>query len=120
MKIWVDDLKLPPDEDWIWAQTSCEAKTLLKREGVEVVSLDYDLSSSTSCAKCKNEYPEYCDCLCHAKYETGHDIALWMEENKIWPGTCLVHTYDEGGKLIWSVINKHLQESGSPTPKNPV
>ncbi len=119
MKVWVDDIKLPPEDDWVWAQTVCEAKTLLKDKDIEVISLDYDLSGSVSCAKCKNHYPEYCVCICHAKFENGHDLVLWMEENKLWPKACVVHAKDEGRKLMWSVIDAHYQ-CGSSTSENPV
>lgn len=45
MKLWVDDLREPPDQSWIWAQTYPEAiRDLSLFEGqIEVLSLDHDL-----------------------------------------------------------------------------
>src|SRR5690348_2081796 len=48
MKIWVDDIRTPPDNTWIWAKTSHEAIVLLTLSHVndldiEAMSLDHDL-----------------------------------------------------------------------------
>ncbi|MGV8875505.1 MAG: cyclic-phosphate processing receiver domain-containing protein [Rhodococcus sp. (in: high G+C Gram-positive bacteria)] len=42
MKLWVDDLRLPP-EGWEWAKTSREAITALSSSDVSELSLDHDL-----------------------------------------------------------------------------
>lgn len=45
MKIWLDDVREPPDDTWTWAKKSQEAISYLRFSPVPVteVSLDYDL-----------------------------------------------------------------------------
>lgn len=45
MKLWLDDVRLPPDETWTWAATADQAIALMRygREPLEAVSLDFDL-----------------------------------------------------------------------------
>ncbi|MCZ4653834.1 hypothetical protein O4157_20745 [Gordonia amicalis] len=42
MKLWVDDLRTPPD-GWAWAKTSAEAIGMLTDHAVTEPSLDHDL-----------------------------------------------------------------------------
>ena len=43
MKLWIDDLRLPP-EGWVWAKTSEEAINILNSGAkIEEMSLDHDL-----------------------------------------------------------------------------
>lgn len=44
IKLWVDDERLAP-KGWCWARTVVEARVVLRRGTVEVVSLDNDLGS---------------------------------------------------------------------------
>lgn len=43
MKIWIDDIRKPPDWDWLWARSSAEAITLLDTYPVNHISFDHDL-----------------------------------------------------------------------------
>ena len=43
MNLWLDDVRSPPSEDWVWVRTAAEAIALLERGQVERVSLDHDL-----------------------------------------------------------------------------
>lgn len=45
MKIWLDDVRPPPDDTWTWAKDSESAISLLRYsiEPITEVSLDYDL-----------------------------------------------------------------------------
>ena len=59
MKLWVDDIRLPPD-GWVWAKNYDQAIDLLKTNEVSNLSLDHDLGD-------ENE-------------KTGYDIMRWIEE----------------------------------------
>jgi hypothetical protein len=43
MKLWIDDLRTPPDDSWTWAKTSTQALFLLATRKVTEVSFDHDL-----------------------------------------------------------------------------
>lgn len=74
-KLWVDDLRVPPDETWEWASSSAHALMLLKDYGFDVVSLDHDLGGD----------------------DTTRPIVLWWCETGNWPGRVLIHTANPVG-----------------------
>lgn len=84
MKIWVDDLRPPPSDVWVWTKSSNETTSLLKslcREGsawmpLEIISLDHDLGGD----------------------DTTRPIVLWMCENDIWFKEVRVHTANPVGR----------------------
>lgn len=47
MKIWLDDVREPPDNSWTWARSSAAAIALLTYPGepIESISLDHDLGT---------------------------------------------------------------------------
>lgn len=77
MKLWVDDLREPP-EGWYWAKTSEHAieMLILGRNHVEEMSLDHDLGED----------------------DTTRRVVLWMCENSQWPETVGVHTANPVGR----------------------
>jgi hypothetical protein len=58
MKLFIDDIRNPPDQDWIVARSYNEAITILETGIISVVSLDHDLGEE----------------------KTGYDIICWIEE----------------------------------------
>jgi hypothetical protein len=42
-KLWLDDVREPPDSDWVWVKTSLAAIKMLRSIIFELVSLDHDL-----------------------------------------------------------------------------
>lgn len=48
-KIWLDDIRLPPDESWFWVKNFNDLNQLLNDEHleVEVISFDHDLGDNT-------------------------------------------------------------------------
>lgn len=42
-KLWIDDLRHPPDHTWIWVKTSQEAIDVLQSQHVDHISFDHDL-----------------------------------------------------------------------------
>lgn len=45
MRLWLDDIRKPPDSTWTWAKSSAEAIALLKTGTVYEASLDHDLEA---------------------------------------------------------------------------
>jgi hypothetical protein len=79
MKIWVDDIRTPPD-GWRWCKDSesaihtlqeCEARY----EPIELMSLDHDLGGD----------------------DTTRPIVLWMCENDFWPVEVVCHSANPVG-----------------------
>src|SRR4051794_14205086 len=64
MKVWVDDVRLPPAKDWTFATSVHAAIALMETGLVTEASLDHDLE---------------------AELPTGYDFCLWMAEHDIWP-----------------------------------
>lgn len=78
MRLWVDDLREPPDDTWSWAKTSLVAIEMLKLsgDGVSEMSLDHDLGGE----------------------DTTRPVVLWMCENGSWPDHVYVHTANPVGR----------------------
>lgn len=75
MKIWLDDLRTPPSEEWTWCKNTTEVKALLSlsnsRWDVEILSLDNDHGED--------------------KIE-GYRVLDWLEEKKFFvPGFVFPH-----------------------------
>lgn len=70
--IWLDDVRQPPDDGWVWVETAEEAidlMTILGMRQVGQVSLDHDLGIP----------------LDSLKFTTGYDVVCWMELSHSWP-----------------------------------
>jgi hypothetical protein len=78
MKLWVDDLRPPPDDTWTVARTSEEAVLHLLMRPWEVMSLDHDLGGE----------------------DTTREIIKWLCEcePECWPPEVLVHTSNPVGR----------------------
>lgn len=48
-KLWLDDVRVPPDASWTWVRTAKEAIAILDSCDVDVISLDYDLGEEERC-----------------------------------------------------------------------
>lgn len=81
MKIWVDDIRTPPD-GWLWCLTSEHAISVLKTVSqwhtnpIEIMSLDHDLGGD----------------------DTTRPIVLWCCENDFWPVAVVVHSANPVGR----------------------
>ena len=83
MKIWVDDIRTPPDNSWIWFKSSYHVLewlvgcTLGGGTGfkIDLMSLDHDLGGD----------------------DTTRPIVLWMCENSFWPTEVVVHSANPVG-----------------------
>ena len=58
MRLWIDDLRAPPDDTWIWAKSSNEARSLyLDLQFIEV-SFDHDLGGDDTAMPIANMIEE--------------------------------------------------------------
>lgn len=101
MKIWVDDIRTPPDNSWFWAKTSEDAiqeliVSKMMFEGklggicsmgfITVMSLDHDLGGD----------------------DTTHPVVLWCCENDFWPVEVVCHSSNPPGReWIEEVIKRY-------------
>lgn len=79
MKLWVDDLRKPPDSTWVWSKTSRNTIDTLMFAGIGEItemSLDHDLGGD----------------------DTTRPVVLWMCENNKWPDSIGVHTANPVGR----------------------
>lgn len=86
MKLWVDDLRPPPDETWEWAKTSQEAIGYFEvfgemGEDIHVMSLDHDLGDGDTARAvvlwlCENGWGEGMTVYVHARNPVGRE---WLE-----------------------------------------
>jgi NAD+-processing family protein with receiver domain len=58
VKVFLDDIRNPPDDSWIVVRNYSDCISLLQTGKVTVLSLDHDLGAD----------------------ETGYDVAKWIEE----------------------------------------
>lgn len=82
-RLWLDDVRSPPDESWQWVKTAAEAVAALDSHWYSEISLDHDLGE-----------PE-CG--------TGYEVAAWIEEQAVtgnWrkvPGVIQCHSANPVG-----------------------
>lgn len=96
MKLWVDDVRPPPDRDtWLWAKTASEAIAMIQLEHVaqgpvfEEMSLDHDLGEGVSE-------------LDHGVIYDTKPIIYWLidrheQGHSFWPDEVLVHSSNPPG-----------------------
>ncbi|BDH56476.1 cyclic-phosphate processing receiver domain-containing protein [Tsukamurella sp. PLM1] len=76
MKLFVDDLRDPPEATWTVARTSAEALEILQSGAqVDELSLDHDLGGE----------------------DTSRPIVLWLAEQDRWPAVVRVHSANPVG-----------------------
>lgn len=90
MKLWLDDVRLPPAGYSKWVKTADECIEELKTGKYTHVSLDHDLADEHYHGN-KPAREAY-------KEKTGMDVVLWMVENNVFPAECRVHTMNPIGR----------------------
>lgn len=83
-KLWVDDLRTPPDDSWVWAKTCAEAIRVLAADEVVAMSLDHDMGGAMGCE------------------ETSRPIVMWLCEQleNRWPLAITIHSWNPIG-AVW-------------------
>ena len=114
MMLWLDDVRTPPADGWIWVKTADEAIEKLKTGNVTFASLDHDLADeqypwNAILGINPHEWFYHMDKYpISFKEKTGYDVILWMEENNVWPSHGVkCHSQNPvGRKRINTVIEK--------------
>jgi hypothetical protein len=91
IKLWVDDLRMPPDGTWEHAETSDEAIITLASGEVTEMSLDHDLGG------------EY----------TTRPIVIWLcYHPEHWPAIVRVHSMNPVGRDYLLAMIRRYKPSG--------
>lgn len=86
MKLFLDDLRNPPDDSWTVARSMEEAIAIVRANPtIEYMSLDHDLGDAL-CEEAGEgcEEPNRKDCV-HRAAPTGMDFLKWVRDNDAWP-----------------------------------
>lgn len=80
-KVFLDDIRMPPDNSWVIVRDVKQAQHLLRSEAVEVLSLDHDLGDDVP---------------------TGYDLVKWIEEEvfhgRLIPPVMKIHSANPVGR----------------------
>lgn len=94
MKLWVDDIRTPPSNEWVWAKSSNAAIEILEASTspeivnmhIDEMSLDHDLGGE----------------------DTSRAIVLWCCHTGHWPTTVKVHSANYVGvEWLESMIERY-------------
>jgi hypothetical protein len=99
-RLWVDDVRPPPQPGWEWARTNTQAKELLATGEVVECSLDHDMGLHDIEVPDPAIDPDaFLDAVCKAGVaeETGYDLVCWMIENEHVPYRVTIHSWNPGG-----------------------
>lgn len=109
MKLWLDDLRMPPD-GWTWAKDYFQAVAHLTAvtkccDTLEQMSFDHDLACFVPACTAEENDGE----ALPAREFTGYDVVLWMAEHDCWPDIRpTVHSGNSiGRKRIGMIIDRY-------------
>ena len=102
LKLWHDDIRRPPSNDWNWARTNAEAKELLLRQPYDEISMDHDLGLH----KADPDVPDAdIQVLPDGMIpEEGWELAKWMVETGNVPPKITIHSWNPIGALRMKLI----------------
>ena len=95
VKVWVDDIRTPPDASWLWFKDSASALAWMGERhaaglGIgDTMSLDHDLGGD----------------------DTTRPIVLWMCENEAWATDIRVHSANPVGReWLEGMVSRYAPE----------
>ena len=109
MKVWHDDNRYPPADDWEWAKDNDTAMSLLTNYDVQFISIDMDLGAvegkdfnyGRELGPCYRGEPwrsvDWLRNMNNDPGENGLDLVKWMVENRIIPPRIVIHTWNGWG-----------------------
>lgn len=103
-KIYLDDVRIPVDKDWILVKNYDEfvsKVTEIGLENISVISLDHDLGDSAMKEWHKNVYHNYTLNYDNITEKTGMDCAKWLV-NEWMEGEPVVDVYTHSANAIGS------------------
>jgi hypothetical protein len=92
IKLWVDDIRRPPDETWKWARTNDAAREILAGGLVEEASLDHDMGHHD-----RDPDDEDSIFLRGDSEDDGVQLAKWMIARRVVPGKISIHSWNPVG-----------------------
>lgn len=110
MKIWHDDIRVPPDDSWTWCRTNERAMVYLRQasmggEPVTDMSMDHDLGLH-DLDPADYDQP---DLLKGWSAETGADLASWMCGGHMLPTESLtIHSWNEEGAAEMAAMFREI------------
>lgn len=109
MKLFLDDIRFPPDASWIVVKTAEAAIEELKKGFITFASLDHDLVDGHYPWNAGSPYPSNDDLVKRTGALTGLDVVLWMQANNIWPiDGVIVHSQNDiGRERMKRIIKEH-------------
>ncbi len=82
MKLWLDDVRTPPDQSWTWVRSVSAAIGVMETGTVAEASLDHDLGQNAS----------------GGHQPPGSGLVDWMAEHECWPSEAItIHSAHVGG-----------------------
>ena len=87
IKLYLDDVRSPPDDTWTVARTAEEARAILLAGPVECATLDHDLGPCPLCNVTEegDEGLVVIESFPCSHLVTGYDLVKWMAEARVWP-----------------------------------
>ncbi len=114
MRLWLDDLRPPPDGTWVWAKNAAQAIRLLEDHQVTEASLDHDLADIPweNLDELGDQFgDQYVQDLVvrSRKEKTGYEVVLWLAEHGHWPTEKItIHSWNPvGGARMASVVDRY-------------
>jgi len=97
MKLWLDDIRKPPDDSWAWVTSATAAIEMLKSGDVTEASLDHDLEFN---------HHGYADSFGRG---TGLEVAQFIASMDKPPAVIRVHSMNPvGAKAMLDVLRKMM------------
>ncbi len=115
MKLWIDDIRPAPSEDWTVAKTVTSAIRALARFGFDEISIDHDISHQVTVGSLGRPYP--CDeCFCAVAY---YLFAKFVDKPKVlFPKITLHSSNPVGAKEMFDILrNCEIVAEIKPTNK---
>ena len=112
IKLYLDDIRDPPDDTWTVARTAEDACAILLAGPVGCASLDHDLGECAECGAAHGGTDPQNTC---SHRMTGYDLVKWMAEHDVWPRyKPMVHSANPPGKAnMVATIERYWHEPGS-------
>lgn len=102
-KLWVDDIRRPPEGQWIWARTNEDAKEALAVYYITEISMDHDMGHHD-----RDPDDEDSIFLRGDAEEDGTELAKWMIEFGLVPQKVTIHSWNpDGAKRMANLLRPH-------------